>query len=262
MRGLVFPEKVIFQMGCETWAELTRQKGKAKGLTWAKCATSTAWDEVIITRRDRKWPSEASHGLCLDYMPSPGHPSWVDKTHAPPIILSAHALTCNLLCSSPFSLILPLLWSFPPWASGNPYLEKTNNPILSPYSPNTYHPEAWLTLKKPLANLSSAGCLLSHITWTVRRGWEAEWRRQGLAFPLVPTPRLIVNSPLLNKRSWMLAGYSSCHHLSSKKFPRRFNICLLSTNVIFLDNLSEWHFFQYSSLSRYSSSVTPWTVMI
>ena len=57
-RVLVFPEKITFQVGCELWAGLTRQKGKAKGVTWAKCAISTAWDEVIITPGDRSlsWP--------------------------------------------------------------------------------------------------------------------------------------------------------------------------------------------------------------
>jgi len=58
-------------------------------------------------------------------------------------------------------------------------------------------PEAWLPFKEPLVNLSSAGCLFSDITWTTRRHWEAEWRREGLAFSL-PTLSLIVDSPLLN----------------------------------------------------------------
>ena len=108
-------------------------------MTWAKCTVSTAWDEVIITPGDTAllWPL---FGLptTWNYLPSPCHPSQVDKVAAVPIILPVRVLTSNLMASSRFSLTRPLLLSFPPRASGNPSSQKTNDPMPSHFSFNTW----------------------------------------------------------------------------------------------------------------------------
>ena len=145
--------------------------------------------------------TEASHGLCLNYQKlgtSCLHPVILPKQpqelQRPPSCLLP--LTSNLLASSLFSLTLPSLF-FPQEHPG----------ILPQRKPTTlcHHvlhltctSRSLLPFKEPLVNLSTAGCLFSDITWTTRRPWEAEQRREGLASSLVPTLRLIIDSLLLN----------------------------------------------------------------
>lgn len=112
-RVLVFPEKMTFQMGCKLWAGLMPGD---RALSWPLFGLPTTWN----------------------YLPSPCRPSQVDKVAAVPIILPVRALTSNLMASSHFSLTLPLLLSFPPRASGNPSSQKTNDPMPSRFSFNTW----------------------------------------------------------------------------------------------------------------------------
>lgn len=174
-RVLVFPEKITFQVGCELWAGLTRQ-GTARvwlGLSVQYLLPGMRWLSRLET--------EASRGLCLGYqqlelLPSPCHPSQMDKVAAVPIILPVRALTSNLLASSYFSLTLPLLLSFPSERL-EILLHRKPTTLCHHVSHLTHASWSLATFKGTAVNLSSAGCWFSDIRWTTRRHWEAEWRR-------------------------------------------------------------------------------------